>query len=529
MKDVLVFIGFFATILLVALLIPALLVAGYLRARRKGYRAPSAALVPLVGSAAGILAAYKLIGKLPPRPLAVPFVLFWGAVLGAALVMGFLISVMPKRNPRVFGRRRPRFPFVTIGWALIAVGVLVCVYSFISWAIGKVSSSVATNSLGVLGVAIAFGGYLVFLGRRVSAAKSLEEVAQTDPRQPVLYLRPFNQESELFVSGPKSQYGQYAKGFQRFIMNVPDLRENALDDDSNVGIRFEDYFTDALEARIGPFCALGNPEDYTLPEGAVRTYATDTDWKDHLSRLAKRSSCIVAEPAGSDNLRWEFEYLRGEGLHQKLFILTRPPSVGNTATDAFYGLVALLKGVRPVTWRSFSETLGALGYRLPANPGPGAVVTFDDSGEGVIVARGANSPLDYVEPVRTRLIETRGYPAEQSAAETRARYPKARFPGSASYLDPAREASLVENPGLGASRDFRSTVFRIGLSSRHSCVSRHRSCWRCGRAESAGALQPTRILEGATLFRAGSCGGKHGRNDAARFHEPEGSGWFPSE
>lgn len=327
--------------------------------------------------------------------------------------MWFLICILPKRNPRVFGRRRPRFPFVTTGLALIAVGVLVCVYSFISWGMGKVSGSVATDSLGVLGIAIAFGGYLVFLGRRVRAPKSLEEVAQTDPRQPVLYLRPFNQESEFFVSGPKSRYGQYARGLQRFIMNLPDLREDAPDDDSNVGIRFEDYFTDALEARVGPFCALGNPEDYTPPEGAARSYATDTDWKEHLERLARRSSCIVAEPAGSDNLRWEFEYLRREGLQQKLFILTRPRGAANIATDAFYGLVALLKGVRPVTWQSFSETLGSLGYRLPANPGPGAVVTFDASGEGVIVAGAANFPLDYIEPVRTRLIETCGYPAEQ--------------------------------------------------------------------------------------------------------------------
>ena len=412
MKDVLVLIGFFATILVVALLIPALLVAGYLRARRKGYRAPSAVLVPLIGSAGGILAAYILIGELPPRSLAVPFVLIWGAVIVAALLMWFLITVMPKRNPRVFGRRHPRFPFVTTGWALIAAGVLVCVYSFVAWVIGKAPSSVAPDSLGALGFASVFGGYLIHVGRRVHGAKSLEEVAQTDPRQPVLYLRPFNQESEFFVSGPKSQYGQYAKGFQRFAMNM-DFREDASDDDPMVGIRFEDYFTDALEARVGPFCALGNPEDYTLPEGAVRTYAADTDWRDHLSRLAKRSSCIVAEPAGSDNLRWEFEYLRGEGLHQKLFILTRPPGAGNTATRTFYGLVALLKGVRPVTWQSFSETLGAVGYRLPANPGPGAVVTFDDSGDGVIVARGANSPLDYIEPVRTRLIETRGYTAEQ--------------------------------------------------------------------------------------------------------------------
>jgi hypothetical protein len=413
MKDVLFFIGFFASLLLVAFLIPALLAAGYLRARRKGYRAPSAALVPLCGSAAGIFATYILAGKLPRRSYAVPLLGMWSLVFCSALAMWFLIRIMPKRNPRVFGRRRPRFPFVTSGWALIAVGVLVCVFSFISWSNGKVSSSVATDSLGVLGVAMAFGGYLVFLGRRVRAPKSLEEVAQTDPRQPVLYLRPFNQESEFFVSGPKSRYGQYASGVQRFIMNLPDLREDATGDDSNVGIRFEDYFTDALEARIGPFCALGNPEDYTPPEGAARTYATDTDWKDHLERLARRSSCIVAEPAGSDNLRWEFEYLRREGLQQKLFILTRPRATANMATDVFYGLVALLKGVRPVTWQSFSEILGSLGYRLPANPGPGAVVTFDASAEGLIITGGAKLPLEYIEPVRTRLVETYGYLAEQ--------------------------------------------------------------------------------------------------------------------
>jgi tetratricopeptide (TPR) repeat protein len=529
MKDVLVFIGFFATILLVALLIPALLVAGYLRARRKGYRAPSAALVPLVGSAAGILAAYKLIGKLPPRSLAVPFVLFWGAVLGAALVMGFLISVMPKRNPRVFGRRRPRFPFVTIGWALIAVGVLVCVYSFISWAIGKVSSSVATNSLGVLGVAIAFGGYLVFLGRRVSAAKSLEEVAQTDPRQPVLYLRPFNQESELFVSGPKSQYGQYAKGFQRFIMDVPDLRENALDDDSNVGIRFEDYFTDALEARIGPFCALGNPEDYTLPEGAVRTYATDTDWKDHLSRLAKRSSCIVAEPAGSDNLRWEFEYLRGEGLHQKLFILTRPPSAGNTATDAFYGLVALLKGVRPVTWRSFSETLGALGYRLPANPGPGAVVTFDDSGEGVIVARGANSPLDYVEPVRTRLIETRGYPAERLNPPTK---PELDTPKLDSQAAPAISAPPARRPWSKTQAWGLAAIFGVLYSALafRPAIPVLRDIGVAGGADERKALELYNRQEyskALPYFERAAAAGNTGAMTQLGFMNQKGQGGFP--
>jgi hypothetical protein len=132
MKDVLFFIGFFVTLVLLAFLIPALLAAGYLRARRKGYRLPSAAVVPLCGSAAGIFATYILAGKLPPRSYAVPLLGMWSLVFGSALAMWFLIRILPKRNPRVFGRRRPRFPFVTKGLALIAVGVLVCVYSFIS-------------------------------------------------------------------------------------------------------------------------------------------------------------------------------------------------------------------------------------------------------------------------------------------------------------------------------------------------------------------------------------------------------------
>jgi hypothetical protein len=85
MKDVLFFIGFFATILLVAFLIPALFAAGYLRARRKGYRAPSAALVPLRGSAAGIFTTYLWAGRLPPRLYAVPLLGMWSLVPGTAL------------------------------------------------------------------------------------------------------------------------------------------------------------------------------------------------------------------------------------------------------------------------------------------------------------------------------------------------------------------------------------------------------------------------------------------------------------
>ena len=65
MKDVLFFIGFSQPFYWLVS-IPALLAADYLRARRKGYRAPSAVLVPLCGSAAASSLHTYLLGSCHP-------------------------------------------------------------------------------------------------------------------------------------------------------------------------------------------------------------------------------------------------------------------------------------------------------------------------------------------------------------------------------------------------------------------------------------------------------------------------------
>jgi hypothetical protein len=181
--------------------------------------------------------------------------------------------------PRIFGHRRPLFPFATAGKGLIVLGVLTCLFAFVWSATGKGADSLISDSFKVVICAITFGGYLIFLGRHItSAPTSLEEIARADARPPVLYLRPFNQEAEFFVSGRKSLYGQYAQGLQRFAMHLGETLGNdtALSSDPMVGIRFEGYFISALHSRIGPLFALGNPEDYTPPEGAARRYANNS-------------------------------------------------------------------------------------------------------------------------------------------------------------------------------------------------------------------------------------------------------------
>ncbi len=408
----------FISVVISLLLVPALFllpIAGYLRSRRKGYRPPGATLVLFIGSAVGILSAYVVVSAFPSVEKAFQF-FFWLPVLVLIAVTSLLIRVLPRRNPRVSGPRRPHFPFAAVGWALNGLPAILVI--FVWWVtMGKPNDS-DSNPLGKsiqLWVTCSlFGAYLISLSRRVKAAASIEEIARNDLRAPVLYLRPFNQERSAFVWGPKSRYGDYVRGIQRFLMTRGEywfVGDNDANPDPIVGIRFEEYLGSALTARIGPFFALGNPEDYTPPEGAARTYVQDTDWKEHVKRLAGKSSCIVAEVASSDNLRWELEYLRQEGLQQKLFVITRPLIA---KTNWLANLLIRLNAVRrPDTWPGFAENLGRLGYEIPSDPGVGAVMAFDASGKGVTLTTGALLPGDYVEPIRTFIIDSLGYSPEQ--------------------------------------------------------------------------------------------------------------------
>jgi len=56
--------------------------------------------------------------------------------------------------------------------------------------------------------------------------------------------------------GLKSEYGAYAKSFHARLPR----------DDQKIGITFEEYLSDALEKDVGPFVALGSPEDCLAPE-----------------------------------------------------------------------------------------------------------------------------------------------------------------------------------------------------------------------------------------------------------------------
>ena len=136
-----------------------------------------------------------------------------------------------------------------------------------------------------------YGLPLLKAGMRVRYQISIDDVRRSDFRAPVLYLRPFAAE---------------AWGFATF--------------DSRAAT-FEGYLTAALEKRIGPSIALGNPEDYLPAKGATRTYASDQGWYENFERLARESACMVMVAASSQNLVRELALVWRDRLQRRLFSL----------------------------------------------------------------------------------------------------------------------------------------------------------------------------------------------------------------
>jgi hypothetical protein len=285
---------FFVSIPTLALGLAWFCIAVYARVRRKGYSPPATALVLTGGAAAAGICFYFVILKsaFSQWSAALWFtVIFWLPTLAFVATTALIFLVLPRRNPRISGKRRPRRLLIATGLGLFGIGILIVVWAF--------SKGVGSSDVFKLMVILAgLGSALVGLGTRARSTVSIERVTSADSRAPVLYLRAFRQEHLAFISGPKSRYGQYASKEVLALSTGDDTQ----DDNRNVNVRFEQYFREVLNACIGPFVALGNPEDYVPLEGAARTYASDSDWMQYVEKLVAECSCIVAEIGISSNL-----------------------------------------------------------------------------------------------------------------------------------------------------------------------------------------------------------------------------------
>jgi hypothetical protein len=308
------------------------------------------------------------------------FILLFGATTNAALLVAPK-PLLPPRDARVAGVRIVRFPWLAAGVACVLILIVSALVSLVTWNISPFGRLVVTAPL---------AGLCFYYARRAKA-ETLDEILARDSRWPVLYIRAFIRESEIFTTVERPP------GLKAALADVfADRRRLASGVEVSTRIHtFESYFSDAIITTMGPLVALGNPTDYVMPEGAVRAYVADRNWTAEFAALAQRATCIIAGASRTENVLWEFAYLREHDLQCRLIFIT-PPDLD-------------LEQARPHgAWRELPATLERVGLLLsPHHIVRGAAIGFDDSGRSLLLVRDAAAPAAYVNAIAHHLSRER--------------------------------------------------------------------------------------------------------------------------
>ena len=146
----------------------------------------------------------------------------------------------------------------------------------------------------------------VGMGRKL-LAPSAEFVLAHDSRNPVVYLRPFDEDARRIEYYP---VGMRKGGRKLMRTSEPASREG--------------YLKRAL-GQIGPFIAVGAPGDTLAPLGAARLYLADEEWQREVEALVKGASAIVLVPETTEGTRWEVtKVARWVDLRRVLIIVPNP-------------------------------------------------------------------------------------------------------------------------------------------------------------------------------------------------------------
>ena len=357
--------------------------------KRRGHGGPWAGLAMAFTLFSALVAGFVALTHSshdPDSGYAVPYLI--GPVLLATIVIYAIARLLPLR-PRNARTRNVHFPYAFFGRLLILFGLgQILLTGFSSgWTMSAMSRSFKLMNMALI------LGFLCLYGAKRAKARSANDILKDDPRPPVLYLRAFSMEEEFFVYLPNDEASKYSTYMGQ-----------------KVGVTLEQYLAATLWQEIGPVVALGNPEDYVPPEGAARVYEGDENWKEEFLSLAHSAACIIIQAGASQNLQYELQALRREGLQEKAFILT-PPKIklhGWSCVSVPYGKIFAIwwqrvKGSKPTPWKRFAQGIRDAGYEIEAvNPAPGSILSFDRESKAILLATDAKEPVDFVAAIHSR-------------------------------------------------------------------------------------------------------------------------------
>lgn len=330
-------------------------------------------------------------------------------VVAAAFICAISLAVtarLPQQETRKSGPRRVLFPYKIFGNLLGFPGRGLILMFFAPVPIGLVFSlilwdrQILTDSLWLMmtlllplwpvGYLLVKGGDKLLEVDRMATLPDGLEVLRSDNRPPILFLRAFRYDTASFIDA----YLCYSTN--------PLMDSRAGRPPIHFRKTFEQFLAGSVRTRLGPFLALGNPEDYVPPsDEASRIYFSDMEWFDGFQRFARESACILMQVSTSYSLDKELQFILSTGLQTKLYILTPPEffELGNNFLELTY------LDPRLFSWPEFSRMLNRLGYNAPEDDIPkGAIIGFDSGGKAEIVVTDAKSAADYISAIESRLL-----------------------------------------------------------------------------------------------------------------------------
>jgi hypothetical protein len=271
------------------------------------------------------------------------------ALGAAALVLAF-VYVLPNKK---YEGTRPR---TRIPYAILAVLTVIAGLAVLFMSRGRLLYS-------VWGFALLWVGKYFFDISRRQRSKPAEATLSSDPRPPILLLQSFHGEPPHVLTDANFFTTLWAG----------DL------------ITLEEAMKTEVQKQLGPFIGFGKPDDYVPTAGAAKIYRNHDTWQAAFSELVARAQAIFVFEGAGDGLAWELLQIRKTVRPEIVFLLTGPYR-------------------RTVAW---SETRRLLANAelsvLEADPGHGAVLTFDEHWTASILATGAKTGVGYVSVICERL------------------------------------------------------------------------------------------------------------------------------
>jgi hypothetical protein len=224
---------------------------------------------------------------------------------------------------------------------------------------------------------------------RKHTAINADAALQNDPRRPILYLRSFQDDRRTMSTEwdlvMRTRYGRAGRWQGRTTQLIAAMTVGG------GGGRIEEHLAHVV-APIGPFIAIGAPDEPLPQIGAARDYFTDDTWQRGVINWVDMAQLIVKVVGPTHWIRWELDTVVNRNAWPKLLILM-PPSTPEDHSARWGNIVAALKD------RPWGDALAGLD--------PSEVVAFRllDEGGLSVVTSSRRRTVDYVLAMRIMLYQ----------------------------------------------------------------------------------------------------------------------------